>query len=389
MAELIAICQAVPNRTLIDRLKNLSRIERRSLALLIVHLIEFDKRKLYADEGYSSLFAYCTKELHYSESSAGKRIYAARAARKFPAILHLLDSGELHLESILLIAPHLTEENHLELLARAQGRSKRELESMVGSLAPKTIEADIIRRLGTHALPAPCQADPEGSDEPLFTTRASAVPAGADRADVGASRIESATPSAGSRIPPIDSAMGSITPETPRPAAPRTATERVRISFTCSEKTAELLEKARGLLRHRFPAGRLEDILKEALEALLNERDPERRPHEWKSRKARRVESGKSRGLRVRRIPQWVKDEVWRRDGGRCVFATADGSRCLERGGLEYDHIVPWALGGYSDDPRNIRLLCHAHNQLSARRIFGERMVGKHRREHRADLHPG
>jgi 5-methylcytosine-specific restriction endonuclease McrA len=74
-----------------------------------------------------------------------------------------------------------------------------------------------------------------------------------------------------------------------------------------------------------------------------------------------------------RRIPQWVKDEVWARDGGQCAFVPPDGARCPEREGLEFDHVMPWALGGRSFDPRNIRLLCRGHNQDRARRMFGER----------------
>ncbi|MDD5657597.1 MAG: HNH endonuclease signature motif containing protein [Elusimicrobia bacterium] len=71
-----------------------------------------------------------------------------------------------------------------------------------------------------------------------------------------------------------------------------------------------------------------------------------------------------------RRIPQSVKDEVWARDGGRCAFVSAGGKRCDERDGLEFDHVVPWAMGGRSHDPRNIRLLCRAHNRLRAWAIF-------------------
>jgi 5-methylcytosine-specific restriction endonuclease McrA len=73
----------------------------------------------------------------------------------------------------------------------------------------------------------------------------------------------------------------------------------------------------------------------------------------------------------ARRIPQWVKDIVWARDGGSCSYPRAGGGRCGARGGLEFDHIVPWALGGPSDDPKNIRLLCRGHNQEEARRLFG------------------
>jgi hypothetical protein len=37
----------------------------------------------------------------------------------------------------------------------------------------------------------------------------------------------------------------------------------------------------------------------------------------------------------ARRIPQWVKDIVWARDGGSCSYPRAGGGRCGARGGLE------------------------------------------------------
>ncbi|MDE2291834.1 MAG: HNH endonuclease [Elusimicrobia bacterium] len=76
-------------------------------------------------------------------------------------------------------------------------------------------------------------------------------------------------------------------------------------------------------------------------------------------------------GARSRRVPRWVKDAVWRRDGGRCAFVSEDGRRCGCAEWLEFDHVVPFALGGLSDDPANVRLLCRTHNQAAARAVFG------------------
>jgi hypothetical protein len=52
----------------------------------------------------------------------------------------------------------------------------------------------------------------------------------------------------------------------------------VRIAFTASERLVAKIERAKALLRHKHPSGRLELLVDEAFEALLNRRDPERRP---------------------------------------------------------------------------------------------------------------
>lgn len=61
------------------------------------------------------------------------------------------------------------------------------------------------------------------------------------------------------------------------------------------------------------------------------------------------------------RIPQNVRIEVWRRDGGKCV-------RCGSRDNLEYDHIIPISKGG-SNTARNIELLCEPCNRSKGANI--------------------
>jgi hypothetical protein len=60
-------------------------------------------------------------------------------------------------------------------------------------------------------------------------------------------------------------------------------------------------------------------------------------------------------------IPERVRNEVWRRDGGTCVD-------CGSRERLEYDHIVPVSKGG-SNTARNIELRCEPCNRKKAANI--------------------
>jgi hypothetical protein len=65
-----------------------------------------------------------------------------------------------------------------------------------------------------------------------------------------------------------------------------------------------------------------------------------------------------------RTIPQDVKIAVSVRDGGKCRI-------CGSTVGLHYDHIVPYSLGGHSDDVNNIQLLCSRHNLSKGNRYIG------------------
>ena len=93
------------------------------------------------------MFQYCVDVLHLSEAEAYLRIAAARASRRHPVLLTMLDDGRLHLSGIAVLAPHLTDTNCEELLARATHKSKRELLVLVVEIAPKPDVSPSIRKL--------------------------------------------------------------------------------------------------------------------------------------------------------------------------------------------------------------------------------------------------
>jgi hypothetical protein len=72
-----------------------------------------------------------------SEGEAFPRIYAGRVMRKYPVVLRMLERGELHLAGLRLVGPHLTPDNHLELLAAVRCKSKRDIERFVAALCPR------------------------------------------------------------------------------------------------------------------------------------------------------------------------------------------------------------------------------------------------------------
>lgn len=68
------------------------------------------------------------------------------------------------------------------------------------------------------------------------------------------------------------------------------------------------------------------------------------------------IESKKQTKLDARRIiPAKVKQEVWKRDGGKCV-------QCGSKDNLHFDHVIPHSKGGASITAENIQILCARHN---------------------------
>src|SRR5688572_32240007 len=105
-------------------------------AELLAYLGEVEARGLHLGQACSSLFAFCVERLHMSESAAGKRITAARVARRFPVVLEMIARGDIHLTAVNMLAAHLTADSHAGGLARARHRPQRGLDKPVAHTAP-------------------------------------------------------------------------------------------------------------------------------------------------------------------------------------------------------------------------------------------------------------
>jgi hypothetical protein len=329
-----------------DLLRHLSEIvheSRRVEADVVAHIGEVDERRLYAREACASMFAYCTDVLHLSEPEAYLRIAVARAARKFPALLVLLTEGRLHLSGIALLAPHLTEENVSEVFARAEHKSKRQIEELVAELAPKADVPTAIRKL-----PAPLTA-----------------PAAQLRPDV------------------VKNEMPPVSPP-PLPKLEPIAPARYKVSFTASAELRDKLDRLQALTRSDLAAV-IEAAVSEKLQRL-----EAKRYGETKSPRKSLDETDTS--AKSRYMPAPVRRTVWRRDCGQCTFLDASGRRCIERRNLEFHHDDPYGRGG-DHDPGRIRLLCPTHNLMLAERDFGKDFMERYRRNDRvseaAPLYPG
>jgi hypothetical protein len=306
------------DEALVEETKRAAERERRSTADLLALLIELERRALPLALGYSSTFTYCTRVLLMSEQAAYKRITAARAARRYPAILELLARGELTLSSVKILAPHLTRENVDALLDAARHKSTREVEQLIAAAHPQPDTPATVRALPVQ-VPTLLEAD---------------------------------------AAPPLAGPVAVIT-ASPAPA-PRTvvapiAPTRYLLKVTVGHETHEKLQRARALLRHAVPDGDIAVILDRALSLLLRETERTK----WAAVERPRPSRSASPGSRY--VPASVKRAVRTRDAGCCAFVGPNG-RCGETGFLEFHHVVPFSAGGKTDEG-NLELRCRAHNQ--------------------------
>ncbi|MBI5595015.1 MAG: HNH endonuclease [Elusimicrobia bacterium] len=311
--------------------------ERRCCVAALSQLGEFDARGLPEAAGYPTLYAFCVGELGWSEHTAYERVQAARALRRLPGLGTLIEAGAVRLAAIVVLGPYLAYDNYEELLAEARGLGRKELETLAAALDPRPDIPDAVEL-----------AAAEGAD------------------------------------------AAAAAPREARDSVQALSAERVHFGFTGSVELRRKIERARALLWHKDPSGRLEAVIDTLADYYLDRKDPDRRTGlaarapgsaavgAGRAGAGRPDGSGRAEGAapedrpaaaRSRLIPAAVKEEVWERDEGRCAYVSDGGRRCEERAGLEYDHIVPWVLGGRSDSAVNIRLLCRSHNQHAAARL--------------------
>ena len=337
----LAAVSAWRDDDLLSRLDRLASTERASLPEMLACLSVVEQRGLHLDRGYSSMFEYCVERLKWSEGSTMQRLIVAGTASRYPEVYSFLQDGQLNLSAVSRLSAHLTPDNRTAILARAAGRRRADLDELLREL--RAVPARLAGSAPTMGFESPQEAGLPFADESH----------GGRSDSLGTQEFRGAAPVDGETVHSASGA-NSVQPE-----------RRVRLSLLAGEELRRDLDRSSRLLRRSCPSGSPEDVIAYVLHDFLRRRDP-----------ALRLTSAERprRERQTRAVPQWVKDRVWKRDGGRCAYASRTGRRCAAREELEYDHIHPWARGGSSDDPGNIRLLCRAHNRYLARQLFGDRV---------------
>lgn len=136
-----------------------------------------------------------------------------------------------------------------------------------------------------------------------------------------------------------------------------------KVTVVINEKILKKMERVKKQL------GEVEDV--ELIEILLDQKI-----REIDESKSIRKSAGPKK--RTRYITREVKELVNNRSNGQCeATSPITGKRCREKRSLEFDHIMPFAMGG-ANSVANIRHLCRACNQRQAVVMYGQSKMGKY-----------
>jgi len=350
------------------------------LAALLAHLAEVEVRGVHRERACASLYTYCIYELRFSEDEAFRRVSAARLVRRFPAVLDAVASGELHLTGLLLLGPHLTEQNFVEVLARAKYRTKKEVLRLVRQLDPLPQVPPRIEPLGpaSNSDSQLVRSARAIGLEPLQHPVRDLQPGERPRDWMIAQ--DSATDAV------TDAAVGSeqqpfVLAEQKEPP------QRYGIQFEAAEEYVRLLDEAQALLSHAFPNLSLSDLHLRAMRSFVTELKRKKCAGVDKPRPQRAPDpSAPNPRQRGRHVPASVRRNVYQRDQARCTYVDDAGRRCCETHRLELHHVDPFARGG-AQTTDNLTLRCKAHNALAAEQDFGRAFVAARRESRHESFH--
>jgi hypothetical protein len=259
----------------------------------------------------------------------------------------MLADREVSLTTLKLLARHITRRNFRELLAAVRGKNRREVELLLAERFPRPDTPTCIQRI-----PPPAIAPQGPLAAPVVVH--SSVPA----ADIPSGELQRLA------VTLVEVMQAEPRPTVVRPLSP----ERFHIAFTGGADLVQLIELARDLLSHSVPDRDLAQVIARALQVLIEDLLRQKfavtdRPH------ASAGQHDEGSGC----VPAEVKRAVYFRDRGRCTFVGTDGRRCAESAFLQFQHIVPRAVGGKAT-AENLVLMCAVHNRHEAEVYFGRNM---------------
>jgi len=125
--------RVLSDEDVVSALDDLARRDRQVSAAIVTHLVIVRERAIHLDLGYSSIVDYCVERLGCSKDVAYKRGAAVKVAMVHPEVLSWLADGTMTLCGLVALAPH---RDDAKLVARARGKSKRQIQELVATEHP-------------------------------------------------------------------------------------------------------------------------------------------------------------------------------------------------------------------------------------------------------------
>lgn len=340
------------NTELLNGVRSLRADERKLDRQIVEYICEIESRRLYAEIGYANVIDWLVKDLSYSESSAYRRMMAARAIRAVPAAAEKIEDGRLNLVTLAKVqsairseekrtGERVSLETRSTMIAQTENKTLRETVRLVAEKFPESVQL-------SGAQPASKQIVlTEEQLELLERVRELR-----SHFNFGASLGEIIAALANEYLDRNDPLRREVKPRSMVKKTP------VKSPVTPNE------EISYGVAAHS-----MEEPLSE-----ISGDSPQ-------SNTA--VVFGPESGLRgaVRRgsIAPSIRNFVRRRAGDACEYQGPEGHRCGSRFQTQTDHVIPVAHGG-TNDVGNLRLLCRTHNLLMAEKLIGRTKMCRFRK---------
>ena len=314
-----------------SQLKYLVGRERQLLHLILKHIQEVDRRKLYA-RTYSSLFEYLTKAMGYSFAAAQRRIDAARMMNHVPELALKIQQGDVNLSQIGIIS-----------------QAVKLKESQTGKKLSAELKREVISEIEQKTTVQTQVLVAEKLDLPLQQPERKIM-------QKDQSCVISIT----------------LTPE-----------QQMKLQRCRELLAAKLQQKNKSFTTVNY--------LEELMDFYLSKKDPCRQSRKSCDGSTKNVDSArtltfptemspikkltseKENKKKKLQIPQLsLKKQIFRKWDGCQFHDPLTGKKCGEKFQLEMEHLQPRWAGG-KDSFENLTLLCRTHNQWKYRQQAGIR----------------
>ena len=339
--EKINTAQRQSDTNLIRSLKAGVLEEKKLLADCLILLSEIMKRNIHTKSGYSSLHKYCLSILPLSKGAVYRRTQVAGKIHCYPILLNLIGSGKLTLTAASVIVANIGANISDSQIISFVGKTVDEIKDLLGE-SDQYEASDSISRTKDKLIEVPVDNIRDGSS-----------------GITNSSQLSECAPIKNNAEPK------SCTDRSESPKKKFIKEKRYVVQFTGSETLNNKLKRAREVLSHKYPNGKCEEIIEEALEALLAKIAPE-------NQKSNNMEKPNNEDSAY--IPRKMKRDALEKAGYCCDWTAKNGKRCDERSKLEIDHIISRAHGGKTTGS-NLQVLCKAHNNRKAKDDMGDNFI--------------